>query len=79
MTVTQPYSRGDLVELRGEAERGMIHLFEVHQVSVNGALMLKQRSDVSRGYIGADTFIPADEVAEEVFSARPHVLAAYGR
>lgn len=77
--MTGRYARGDLVELRDEAEKGMVHLFEVKQVSGSGGLLLGQRSDVSKGFMGIDTFVAAEEVAEEVFTARPHVLAAYGR
>lgn len=64
------YCVGDLVELRTNAERGIVTVFEVARIRGGGELQLRPRG--GDGYIAA--VVAPGDVAEEVFPVRPEVL-----
>ncbi|BBY53974.1 hypothetical protein H7J07_04900 [Mycobacterium koreense] len=69
------FRRGDLVELRYDADRGFRHLFEVSSVSSDGTLWLIQRGDA--GLSNVRCRVSADEADTAVMSARPETVATY--
>lgn len=64
------YRTGDLVELRADAERGIVRIFEVMEVRSGGGLRLRQRDAHNLVVIAIE---PGD-VAELVLLARAEVL-----
>lgn len=70
---TRTYRVDDFVELRAEAEQGLINLYQVRGIRGDGALQLDRVS--TKGVVT----VSAANIAEEVFPARSEVLAAHRR